>query len=56
MRKGELIVIPIKAVHMKEEYFENATEFRPERFLNGEVDMMAFQPFGSGPRNCIGMR
>jgi steroid 17alpha-monooxygenase/17alpha-hydroxyprogesterone aldolase len=35
-----------------EEYCENAEEFRPERWVNGELAQ--FIPFGVGPRECVG--
>lgn len=35
--------------------FEDATEFRPERFLDGAgPPAYTFIPFGGGPRRCIG--
>lgn len=33
----------------------NPHKFRPERFLNGEVET-DFIPFGAGPRHCIANR
>ncbi|XP_003745699.1 cytochrome P450 3A6-like [Galendromus occidentalis] len=47
------------ALHYNEEVFPNPWEFQPTRFLpeNKSVAMSwAWQPFGAGPRNCIGMR
>ncbi|XP_022709023.1 cytochrome P450 3A14-like [Varroa jacobsoni] len=56
IKKGDLLVFPADTVHYREDYFKNPHEFRPERFLNNEVDPAAYQPFGNGPRNCLGMR
>lgn len=47
------------ALHYDEEVFPNPTEFQPTRFLpENKTPAMAWawQPFGAGPRNCIGMR
>lgn len=49
----------INELHYDEEVFPSAKEFRPERFLpENKTPAMNFswQPFGVGPRNCIGMR
>ncbi|CAG4936038.1 unnamed protein product [Colias eurytheme] len=57
--KGVLIVIPLQAFHNDPQHFENPDEFVPERFLSsdfGAVDKDVFNPFGSGPRTCIGER
>lgn len=35
-------------------YYPDATEFRPERFLTGDLPATAWLPFGSGGRRCIG--
>uniref|UniRef100_A0A2L2YDF7 Putative cytochrome P450 49a1 n=1 Tax=Parasteatoda tepidariorum TaxID=114398 RepID=A0A2L2YDF7_PARTP len=46
----------------QERYFEDASTYRPERWLRNEMgkkitpDSFAFQPFGFGPRMCIGRR
>ena len=44
-----------------ERYFQNAHEFRPERWLRGTKDYKKVHPFltlpfGYGPRACIGRR
>lgn len=46
----------IYATHMNPEIFPNPHEFIPERWENTTSDMkLAFRPFSTGPRNCIGM-
>ncbi|XP_039255469.2 cytochrome P450 3A29-like [Styela clava] len=55
--KDMLIVIPIASLCHDPEYWNEPMEFQPERMRNvNEMHPMVFQPFGSGPRNCIGMR
>lgn len=54
---GVGIIIPIQAIQNDEQYFDNPTEFRPERFLPEEVNKRhkcVYLPFGDGPRACIG--
>ncbi|XP_013184491.1 cytochrome P450 6B7 [Amyelois transitella] len=56
---GVKIVIPIQAIQNDEKYFDNPTEFRPERFTPEEVknrQPFTYMPFGDGPRMCIGAR
>jgi len=56
--KGTWIHIPVAGLSRAEEYWDSPDEFRPERFEDmSKVDVGgAFQPFGGGPRSCIGMR
>lgn len=66
MKYGEMIIpqgmsvfSSVNELHYDEKVFPNAREFRPERFLPAnKTPAMAgsYQPFGAGPRNCIGMR
>jgi len=55
-KKDDLITFPLSVIHFDEDSFENAHEFIPERFLENKYKPSAYQPFGQGPRNCIGMR
>lgn len=57
--KGISLFASVNELHYNEEVFSNAHEFQPERFLpENRTSAMAWswQPFGAGPRNCIGMR
>ncbi|KAH8342599.1 hypothetical protein KR084_012538, partial [Drosophila pseudotakahashii] len=59
---GDVIIIPVKALHHDPQYYENPQAFKPERFLevNGGVkkyrDQGVYLPFGNGPRICPGIR
>ncbi len=44
----------IALVHMREDLYPRATEFRPERFLEEEAESYSWLPFGGGIRRCIG--
>ncbi|KAK9668268.1 hypothetical protein RND81_13G046300 [Saponaria officinalis] len=58
--KDSQIFINVWAIHRDPQLWENPTEFRPKRFLNGseKSDFMGKQfeylPFGSGRRMCPG--
>ncbi|GAB0094367.1 hypothetical protein DMENIID0001_096570 [Sergentomyia squamirostris] len=58
IKKGTQIIIPLAGLHYDRQYYRYPLCFRPERFLNGEVESNSpyFLPFGEGPRICIGMR
>ncbi|OQR74338.1 thromboxane-A synthase-like [Tropilaelaps mercedesae] len=48
-----------RELHNNPDIFPNPHEYQPDRFLpeNRTADMaFAWQPFGAGPRNCIGMK
>ena len=54
---GTDIVIPIFSLHRDPEYWENPDEFIPERFLpenKAKIRHGTYQPFGQGPRQCLG--
>jgi len=40
--------------HSREDNFEDAEAFRPDRFLEGHVEPNTWIPFGGGVRRCIG--
>ncbi|XP_063284879.1 cytochrome P450 3A8-like [Pelobates fuscus] len=56
--QGVVTVIPLYALHRDPDNFPEPEEFRPERFSKENKENLdyVFLPFGSGPRNCIGMR
>ena len=60
--KKSVVVLPLHAIMVDGDYYENPNDFEPERFLeeNGGLkkykDMGAYYGFGEGPRACLGMR
>ncbi|KAF7347950.1 Cytochrome P450 [Mycena sanguinolenta] len=56
--EGSSIIINITCIHYKEEYWPNAHEFNPERFMGmskgqeTECDTTQWLPFGLGSRMC----
>ncbi|XP_061008306.1 cytochrome P450 3A24-like [Dama dama] len=57
--KGTAVTVPISVLHRDPEFWPEPEEFRPERFSKKNKDSInpyVYLPFGSGPRNCIGMR
>lgn len=52
------LVVPVQALQNDGKYFEEPTEFRPERFRGDRLADIAkrkvYLPFGDGPRYCIG--
>lgn len=48
------IVMPSISGLQASEVFEDADEFRPERFLQGRPDPYTLIPFGGGTRRCLG--
>ncbi|KAI1285102.1 Cytochrome P450 6B1 [Halotydeus destructor] len=54
---GAGIFVGVHRLHNDETSWPEPSTFDPERFLGKQkVEAMAFQPFGAGPRNCVGMR
>ena len=49
---GTIVVPVVRAVAI--DAFDAPEEFRPERFLDGEVQPYSHIPFGGGTRRCIG--
>lgn len=58
---GTSAIVSIYSLHHNELLWENATEFKPERFLPEYIHSTVhspwmYLPFAAGPRNCIGQR
>ena len=52
-----IINLDFYATGISEKHFENALEYKPQRWLREnkkEIHPFAILPFGSGPRMCIG--
>lgn len=59
LQKGQKITIPIYSIHRDPDHYPDPLKFDPERFSPENKAMrsqIVYLPFGSGPRNCIGMR
>ncbi|CAE7217051.1 FUM6, partial [Symbiodinium pilosum] len=49
------VIINIMALHYSKELWgEDAAQFRPERWEQGQPHKFAYVPFATGPRQCIG--
>ncbi|KAG8188120.1 hypothetical protein JTE90_029048 [Oedothorax gibbosus] len=59
-KKGTDVQVAVYQIHRDPELWgSDAEEFNPERFSpqnKSKLHPMAFQAFGQGPRNCVGMR
>ncbi|XP_032665501.1 cytochrome P450 9e2-like [Odontomachus brunneus] len=58
LKKGQLIWVPIYAIHRDEKYYDEPEKFCPERFFdkNSYYNSPCYAPFGLGPRMCIANR
>jgi len=57
IQKGMKVLIPISGLHFDPEYWPNPEEFDPDRFSvenKSNIVTGAYQPFGFGPKSCIG--
>jgi cytochrome P450 len=52
---GASVILPQWSIHRDPRYFENPTEFDPDRWLRRKPqNVEAYFPFSSGPHACIG--
>lgn len=59
IKAGESVFISVSALHKNEKYFTNPLKFDPERFSKRNASRLyqnAYQPFGIGPRMCLGKK
>ncbi|SFR68529.1 cytochrome P450 [Halogeometricum limi] len=52
--EGSELLLSVVTTHRDERFFENPTEFDPDRWGRGDVAEYAYIPFGAGPRRCVG--
>ncbi|VDK54117.1 unnamed protein product [Anisakis simplex] len=56
-RPGIQVAVPIWNIHRDAKNWPQPNAFRPERFYKRkDYHPMSWLPFGSGPRNCVGVR
>ncbi|KAH7949599.1 hypothetical protein HPB49_012649 [Dermacentor silvarum] len=59
IRKGTSVMVPTYQLHHDPKYWDEPEKFKPERFSpenKSRINPTAYQPFGLGPRICIGQR
>lgn len=50
IQAGQLMGVSLFNVHHNPKFFPEPYKFRPERFINGEIDENLYLPFSFGPR------
>ncbi|XP_077528049.1 cytochrome P450 3A41-like [Haemaphysalis longicornis] len=56
---GTSILVPVHHLGRDPDFWDEPDKFDPDRFggdRKHSIDPMVYQPFGQGPRNCIGLR
>ncbi|XP_017782414.1 PREDICTED: cytochrome P450 9e2-like [Nicrophorus vespilloides] len=59
LKLGDIIWLPIVGIHRDPKYYPEPEKFDPERFNDEnkhQIKSFTYNPFGYGPRNCIGSR
>ncbi|XP_034237987.1 cytochrome P450 6j1-like [Thrips palmi] len=59
IEKGTVVMVPVYSIHRDPEHYADPDKFDPERWAPENADninKLAYLPFGSGPRTCIGSR
>lgn len=51
---GTMLIANIWAVHRDPNLWDDATSFKPERFMGAKIEGYKFAPFGAGRRQCPG--
>ncbi len=54
MKPGDIVFLPIWALHRHEMWWERPDAFDPTRFDGPRRDKYQYLPFGAGPRVCVG--
>jgi cytochrome P450/acyl carrier protein len=54
IKKGDFMLASAYVIQRNPLYWQNPSEFLPERFLEKNVPLGAYVPWGSGPRLCAG--
>ncbi|XP_023224264.1 cytochrome P450 3A41-like [Centruroides sculpturatus] len=55
--KGAVVLVPVPILQKDSNYWKDPEKFDPERFSpKNHIDPFIYQPFGAGPRICIGVR
>jgi cytochrome P450 family 135 len=50
---GVIVAPCVYLTHLREDLYENARSFEPERFIDDNAGAYSWIPFGGGPRRCV---